>query len=152
MTVQKLLTRGSKKIQEIADEAGVATPTLYEWRDKFGMGKDMKKPSKPQSKTVEEKFKLLLEFGSVPEEDQGEYLRKNGLHIENLNEWRRQAEEGLRPHKKSSTDKIELIEEQKKNKKLEKEILRKDKALAEAAALLILKKKADLLWGLEEDE
>jgi hypothetical protein len=44
------------------------------------------------------------------------------------------------------------LAEQKKVKQLEKELRRKDKALAEAAALLILKKKADLLWGSEEDE
>jgi len=39
-----------------------------------------------------------------------------------------------------------------KNKKLESELRRKDKALAEASALLILKKKANLIWGESEDD
>jgi hypothetical protein len=58
----------------------------------------------------------------------------------------------LSPKKKTVQESQELFAEQKKVKQLEKELHRKDKALAEASALLILKKKADLIWGLEEDE
>ena len=46
----------------------------------------------------------------------------------------------------------ELREERKKNERLEKELARKDKALAETAALLVLRKKANAIWGTEEEE
>ena len=45
----------------------------------------------------------------------------------------------------------ELKESEKERKKLEKEIQRKDKALAEAAVLLVLSKKAQAIWGGPED-
>lgn len=152
VTVQKLLSRGSRKVQDIADEAGIKTPTLYAWRDKFANTDDMKKSSKPQSRSASEKLKALSEYNALSKEERGEYLRKNGLHEEHLTEWKKQIEEALGPSKKIAADKSELMAEQKKVKQLEKELRRKDKALAEAAALLILKKKADLLWGSEEDE
>jgi len=60
--------------------------------------------------------------------------------------------EALNPTKKSQQELKELIIEKNKVKQLEKEIRRKDKALAEVSALLVLKKKADLIWGSEEDE
>ena len=46
----------------------------------------------------------------------------------------------------------ELKESEKERKKLEKELARKEKALAETAALLVLRKKADAIWGDPEDE
>lgn len=46
----------------------------------------------------------------------------------------------------------ELKDSQKENKRLEKELARKEKALAEAAALLVLRKKANAIWGDPEDE
>ena len=151
-TVQKLLSRGTRKVQDIANEAGIKAPTLYDWRDKFANTDGMKKSSKPQSRSASEKLKALSEYNVLSKEERGEYLRKNGLHEEHLAEWKKQIEEAFAPSKKLAADKSELLAEQKKVKQLEKELRRKDKALAEAAALLILKKKADLLWGSEEDE
>ncbi len=150
--VEKLLSRGNRTISEITREVGISSPTLYVWRDELANVGGMKKSSKPQSRSVQEKFKALAEYDLLPAEKRGEYLRKNGLHEENLNEWRKQIEEALSPSKGSSRDRQDLIAEQKKNKQLEKEIRRKDKALAEVSALLVLKKKADLIWGSEEDE
>lgn len=150
--VQKYLSRGNRSVNEIIHEIGISPPTIYQWRDQFANVGGMKKPSKPQNRSVNEKLKALTEFDALPSEKRGEYLRKNGLHEENLNEWRKQVEEAFSTKKKSSKERQELIAEQKKVKQLEKEILRKDKALAEVSALLVLKKKADLIWGSGEDE
>ncbi len=49
-------------------------------------------------------------------------------------------------------DKVQLAAERKKSRKLEKELLRKERALAEAAALLTLSKKAQAIWGNGEDD
>jgi transposase len=150
--VQKYLSRGSRSVNQILQEIGIASPTIYQWRDQFANIQDMKKSSKPQSRPAKEKLKALAEFDALPVEKRGEYLRKNGLHEEHLAEWRKQIEEAFAPAKKSLKDRIEKSADQKKIKELEKEIRRKDKALAEVSALLILKKKADLIWGSEEDE
>lgn len=150
--VQKYLDRGNRKGIEIIESTGVSRSLMYQWRMQFANMEDMKKPTSPQKRSVSEKLKFIMEYNVLSLSERGEYLRKNGLHEEHLNEWIKQVEEALAPIKKNSRDRDELIAEQKKNKKLEKDLHRKEKALAEASALLILKKKADLIWGSEEEE
>lgn len=150
--VQKYLCRGNRSVNEIIQEIGISSPTLYLWRDEVAKVTGMKKSSRPQDRSVSEKLKALVELEALSLEKRGEYLRKNGLHEENLNEWRLQIENALSPQKKSRIERQELFAEQKKVKELERDLRRKDKALAEVSALLILKKKADLIWGSEEDE
>ncbi|MFQ5544264.1 MAG: transposase [Nitrospiria bacterium] len=152
LAVQKYLSRGNRTVNDILEEIGVASPTLYQWRDQFASVLGMKKPTKPQSRSVDEKLKALTEYDALPPEKRGEYLRKKGLHEEHLIEWRSQVEEALLPKKKSLRERQELAAEKNKVKQLEREIRRKDKALAEVSALLVLKKKADLIWGSGEDE
>ena len=74
----------------------------------------------------------------------GEFLRRSGLHEATLAEWRAAALEGLAPRKVSG-------KEGKRVRELERELRRKERALAEAAALLVLQKKAQAIWG-DEDE
>jgi transposase len=150
--VQKLLTRGNRTVTDLTRELGISSPTIYQWRDDFGNVQDMKKSTSPHNRPANEKLKILLEYEGLPLEKRGEFLRKNGIHEENLTEWRSQIETALQPVKKSSQERKELGAEKEKVKKLERELHRKDKALAEVSALLILKKKADLLWGSEEEE
>jgi transposase-like protein len=151
--VQKYLGRGSRSVNEILQEIGIASPTIYQWRDQFANVSGMTKLTKPQARSANEKLKSLMEFDALPSENRGEYLRKNGLHEEHIVEWRKQIEDALSPKKVSKQERTEKVADQKKIKDLEKEIRRKDKALAEVSALLVLKKKADLIWGTtEEDE
>lgn len=98
-------------------------------------------PKSPHEWSSEEKLEALLESAKLSEEELGKYLRRRGLHAAQLEEWRAQAREGLTPSKSRSVS--------RRIQKLEKEITRKDKALAEAAALLVLQKKLNELW---EDE
>lgn len=150
--VEKLLTRGSRTIEEISEGAGVSMATIYRWRDELGSVGSMKKSSKPQSRSALEKAKSVTEYNALSADGRGEYLRKNGLHEENILEWEKQLGQAFSSANKGMVERSELIAEQKKIKELERELRRKDKALAEASALLILKKKADLIWGLGEEE
>ena len=87
------------------------------------------------------------------ETDLAEYARKKGLYVDQINAWRDAcmnanggvAREAARLNK-------ELKNSEKERKKLEKELQRKEKALAEAAALLVLSKKANAIWGDREEE
>lgn len=150
--VQKYLSRGTRSVNEIIQEIGISSPTIYLWRDELANVIGMKKSTTPQNRSAQEKFKSLTEYYALPTEERGEYLRRSGLHEDNINEWRMQIENALEPQKSTREERQALFVEQNKIKNLEKEIRRKDKALAEVSALLILKKKADLLWGSEEDE
>jgi transposase len=150
--VQKLLTRGNRKVTDVIQDLGISLPTIYQWRDNLANVRDMKKSTSPKDRSLSEKNRLIFEYDSLPVEKRGEFIRKNGIHEENLADWRKQIETALKPVKKSSQERKELRTEKEKVKKLERELHRKDKALAEVSALLILKKKADLLWGSEEEE
>jgi transposase len=148
--VSKFLNRGSKTAVSIAEDVGVSLPSIYGWTKKYGnvQGMTNKPRSKPNDRKAHEKFQLVMKYFSLPEAERGKFLRENGLHSDHLEMWKTTMEAGF--NVKSKTP--ELAEEKKKNKILEREIRRKDKALAEAAALLILQKKAQLLWGSDEDE
>ena len=105
------------------------------------------KSRRPQDWTAEEKLNGLLEYEKLDEVERGKYLREKGLHSVHIERWKQQILEGLKSSKSSKKDPRDT-----KIKELEKELGRKEKALAEAAALLVLKKKARDIWGDGEDE
>lgn len=102
---------------------------------------------------AEEKLKIVLETASMNELELGEYLRKKGLHSVEVERWREEALSGLKTEKRGRP-KIdpELKELREERKSLKRELQKKEKALAEASALLVMKKKAELIWGAGEDD
>ncbi len=82
------------------------------------------------------------------DEELGAFLRKEGLHESDLQEMRAAALAGLEPPKRSQG----LTPEQEELKSLRRELKRKEKALAEAAALLVLSKKYRAIMGDEDDD
>ena len=99
---------------------------------------------RPQDWTAEEKLEVLIEAASLPAEELGAFLRRKGLHEAHLKEWRQTVLCGLQ---KRPTRTKKTTAEARRIKELERELHRKEKALAEAAALLVLKKKAQATWG-----
>jgi hypothetical protein len=159
--IQRLTGPRAISASKLADEVGVGQPTLSAWlREARNLGRmgnqkgeqESGPPRSPKSFTAEEKFKLVLEAASIPDADLGEFLRKNGLHAAHLEEWRRIAEAGakaaLAPGRKFSRPSEKS--DKKRLRELERELLRKDRALAEMAALVALKKKLEILWGDED--
>ena len=151
VAVQKLLNRGNRSIEDISQEMGIHQSNIYKWRNEFVTIGDMKKSSNPHKRSANEKLKAITEYNALSVEQRGEYLRKNGLHEEHIKEWKKNIDDVLTPSKQSNSLALEKSADKKKIKHLERELRRKDKALAETAALLILKKKADLIWGVEEE-
>lgn len=112
----------------------------------------MKKQRRPGDRSTQEKLKVVIEYEGLPEDKRGEYLRREGLQSEHIVGWKRSMEAGLGGGARSGADRSERAADKKKIQELEKELRRKDRALAEATALLVLKKKADLIWGDGENE
>ncbi len=149
--VRQLASPGGPSASALSKEVGVCQTTLSRWLREAGdrvtaMNKPMKK--RPRDWSPEEKMAAVVEASSVSEEQLGAFLRRKGLHQAQLEQWRGTMLSALgsehKPKAKSSQQARRLRE-------LEKELRRKDKALAEAAALLILKKKAQAIWGDEAD-
>ncbi len=129
-------------------EANIASPFQFHIKNEVTTAMTSRRP---QDWSAEEKLKVVLEAASVPEDQLGAFLRSKGIHETHLRQWRSQMLQGL--HDKTSGKKEGLKpKEAKEIKELKKELARKEKALAEAAALLILKKKARAIWGDEDDD
>ena len=101
----------------------------------------------------QDKFIVVLETANLSEIEFSEYCRERGIYPEQVKEWK-EACMNANDNSKVGQAKAskELQEERKAKEKLEKELARKEKALAEAAALLVLRKKANAIWGTDSED
>jgi transposase len=150
--VAKVLDNPGRSINEVAKDLNVFPATLSNWikQVKDGKLRSIEGDSIPPSQRYPgEKFSLLLESKTIPPEQLGEWLRKQGLHSEHLPLWEQELTDFM---KNKNTDlKGENIILKRENKELQKELARKEKALAEAAVLLTLKKKFQNLFTQDEE-
>ena len=139
---------------EVARVLGVSSWSLYQWSKRYGKAEGMKHNRRPADRSVQEKLKAVIEFEGLEGEKQGEYLRREGLHSEHIAGWKKSMEAGLESGGGSLTaaHRTAWAQDKKKIKELERDLHRKDRALAETTALLVLKKKADLIWGSGENQ
>lgn len=148
----------------LARDEGLSQSTLSRWKREAGTLSGMttrdekteapEKPTRkrPQDWSLEEKLQAVVEASSLSDEELGAYLRSKGLHEKTLNQWRTQVAGALsRPPPKNKKSR-ELKEAEKRVRKLERELKRKNAALAETAALMVLKKKAQAIWGDGDDD
>lgn len=138
----------------LAKETGISQATLSRWLIKAStlprmgdQGNQSQGSRQPQQWTAEEKLRVVLAAAQLPESQLGEFLRREGLHTAQLEEWRQVAMEaaqralaGTKPGPKGGPD-------AKKIRELEHDLDRKNRALAEVTALLALQKKVQAIWG-----
>jgi len=145
----------------LAREVGIGQPTLSRWlRDAREAGRTSnatdrsdvanKKRSTKKQWTVDEKLRVLVESSKLKDDELGEYLRREGMHEATLAQWREDATTGLTAASKRASSKNSP--EAKRIAALERELLRKERALAECAALLTLQKKVREIWGDGESD
>ena len=109
----------------------------------------MSMPRRPQDWSADEKFMAILETANMTEGELGSYCRRSGLTSSQLKLWKEMCLASIRKGPKVDPEKKGL---EKEMKMLKRDLRRKEKALAETAALLVLKKKAAQIWGYEEEE
>jgi transposase-like protein len=147
--LNKLLPPHNLSIPEIANLEGISQGCLYNWLKQARMeGRPVPGSRKTTTEgwPSQDKFAVILETASLNAQELSEYCRSKGLYPEQIERWKQAFIQGM----DQTRPEAESKESRKKIQKLEKEIQRKDKALAEAAALLVLQKKVRALWA-EED-
>lgn len=152
---RQLFPPDTKSLSEVSDRTGIPKSTLFGWKNKYKeKGRQLSKDSSSRKDlTGKEKFSILIETGNLNEYELSEYCRTKGLYPEQIKEWKKVAITANESSRSlSRKDRKELNKEKHKVKKLEKELNRKDKALAETAALLVLKKKAQAIWGDDQED
>ena len=153
--LSKLLPPYNKSVALVAREEGVAEQTLYNWRKQ---AKEQGQPVPGKKSTSEQwsheaKFAVVVETAALSESELGEYCRKKGLYPEQIKQWKQQCIQGFQ----SNEQQIKTIKQQAKADKAEIKFLKKDlrfkeKALAETAALLVLRKKLKAFYGEEPED
>lgn len=152
--LKKMLAPNQRSIPELSREEGISEPTLYAWRSKArGEGRLMPDSDHtPEGWSSDDKFSAVLETASMSEAEVAEYCRSRGLHTSQINAWREACRQANDWDRASSAQlKLATKAADKRTKTLERELARKEKALAEAAALLILRGKLDAHFGEDED-
>lgn len=159
--VRRLLAPDEISIAELARETGVSTWTLYHWRKQamekgeaiVANAKHRRQGASGEKRPAGQKLAIVVETAALNEAELAEYCRKKGLYVEEVKRWRAASEQAVAGGTVSAKELREaLATEKKRNKELERELRRKEKALAETAALLTLRKKAAAIWGDGEDE
>ena len=145
--LKRMLSPQAPSLATLARETGIASSTLWRWRHKLLPSGS---PMNSSSKTPQQKAQLVLESLSLSPLELGPFLRLHGVCEADLLAWKQLLLNALEAPAADVASKAQLRELKAKTKRLERELLRKDKALAEAAALLILQKKIQSMWADED--
>lgn len=153
--IQKMMPPHNCSVKRLAKETGISDATLYTWRKQAkGRGNVVPGDGKnPENWSAEDKFATVLETAQLNQAEMSEYCRKNGVYVEQVMQWKQACLNATSSQKE--LEKQALIQskaDKKRIKELEKDLQKKEKALAETAALLVLRKKANAIWGESEDE
>ena len=147
--LSKLLPPYNLTVAELARQEGISPATLYNWRKQ---AKSEGRPvpghtNKSEQWSAEAKLATVIETATLSEAELSEYCRKKGLYPDQVHRWKAESLQGFA----RSAEQEKALRQQSRNdkkeiKKLQRELRHKEKALAEAAALLVLRKKLNALW------
>jgi transposase-like protein len=143
----------NQTVAEVSKRTGVTEPTLYAWRNQARVaGRAVPADGNaPDGWRPEDKFAAVVEAMGLAEAELGEYCRKKGLHVAQIVQWRAACMQGI----SGGGDRVNattLAEERRHSRELERELRRKEKALAEAAALLVLTKKLEAFHKRRDED
>lgn len=144
-----------ESVLNLSAKLGIANQTLYTWRKRALLNGNTvsNQNKKADNWPAETKLNIVIETAGMNAQDLSEYCRTKGLYPEQITEWKQAALTGYqRQTEQDKTQAISRKADQKKIKSLESQLHRKDKALAETSALLVLSKKLQDLWKEDEED
>lgn len=157
--LSKALAQNAPSVVELSKEFNIPQATIHTWVSivkKKNVGKASSE-LRPNQQSEAFKLQAVMDTLGQTEEEQSAYCRTHGIYFNHLETWKQQMLSGLgAASSKTNTtikeSKAASLRLQAEMKQLKSDLTRKDKALAELTALLVLKKKADCLWGESEDD
>jgi transposase-like protein len=142
--LEKVYTRGNGTIQMVADDLNMSKGTLRNWMkadQDNSPAKAGQRSRRPNDWSLAERLQLLMDSHGLDEGALNAFCREKGIFRHHLEQW-----QGAFTAGGAVDNRAELRELKDTNKALARELNRKEKALAEAAALLVLQKKYQALW------
>jgi transposase len=145
--LSRLLPPESAAIEEVSNEMGVSVGTLKRWLELA-----QSKPALARAWSAGARLQAVITTAAMPEATKNGWCRSNGVYPQELEAWRVSAMQALAQPEGARASPQDTKEHKRRIKVLEREILRKDRALAETAALLVLSKKVSAIFNRGEDE
>jgi transposase-like protein len=146
--VAQMMPPLNRAVVALARETGVTPYTLRAWQDAArAEGKIMARSSNPAARwSSSDKFQMVLEVATLSEEEVSAYCRRKGIYPEQIAQWRQACElaNGTMADP-ASLSSAAVKAQAKRLKQVERD-------LAEARALLVLRKKAEAIWGKDVEE
>ena len=147
-----------QSVAQISKELGIHLATLYAWRKAWWLQGEVVPASEkaPETWSTADKFTVVLESAGLNATELGAFCRERGLYPEQVDRWRQAAQDANANSMLTMADQKDLEkrhqQDQREIKRLQQELRRKDKALAEAAALLMASKKIQAYWGEDGED
>jgi transposase len=147
-----------QSVAQISAELGIHVVTLYNWRKTWRLQGEVVPASEkdPEGWGATDKFTVVLETAGLNAIELSAYCRERGLYPEQVERWRQASQDANQKPVLTLKEQKELerlrAQDQREIKRLKQELRRKEKALAEAAALLIASKKIQAFWGEDGDD
>jgi transposase-like protein len=145
--VARLLPPESAPPEAVAREIGVSADTLERWRSQA-----LAKPAAERVWTAAARLEAVIATAALDEAARAAWCRSHGVYPQQLQQWRDGATQALADPEEARASPQQTQQDRRRIKELERELRRKDKALAETAALLVLSKKVEAIFNKGEDE
>ena len=145
--VARLLPPESAALEVVAREVGVGAGTLERWRDEA-----QSRPARGRAWTAAARLEAVITTAAMDEATKGAWCRQHGVFPAELDKWRTSATAALAEPEEARASPQATRQDKKRIKELERDLMRKDRALAETAALLVLSKKVAAIFNKGEDE
>ena len=145
--VARLLPPESVAPEVVAREIGVSADTLVRWRSQA-----LAEPAGERLWTASARLEAVIATAALDEAARGAWCREHGVYPQQLQQWRDNATQALAEPEEVRASPQQTRQDRRRIKELKRELRRKDKALAETAALLVLSKKVEAIFNKGEDE
>ena len=131
--VARLLPPESAALEVVSREMGIGEGTLERW-------------------TAGARLDAVITTAALNEAAKSGWCREHGVYLSELDKWRARSTTALSDREDARASPQATRVDRKRIKELERDLLRKDRALAETAALLVLSKKVAAIFNTGEDE
>jgi hypothetical protein len=142
-----LLPPESASLDAVSQASGISVATLERWRSDA-----LAKPMRDRVWTAAARFEAVLTTAAMDEAGKSAWCRAHGTFTQQLSSWQQSATQALADPAESRASPLQTQAARRRIKELERELLRKDRALAETAALLVLSKKVGAIFNVGEAE
>lgn len=143
----RLLPPESAPLEVVAREIGIGVDTLERWRSEA-----LARPAGERVWSAAARLEAVITTAALDETARSAWCREHGVYPQQLQQWRQSATQALAEPEEARASPQQTKQDRRRIQELERELRRKDKALAETAALLVLSKKVSAIFNKDKGE